>query len=97
MNDTIVPILIITGIMIMVYYLGTKQNTEVIYVTSEFDKRQYLVRNLEDKEEAAYLLGIVSERINILRTYLMKNINSYPDFSQYIRQFDSKIKNLILY
>ena len=42
------------------------------------------------------MLSIIHERIFILKDYLEKNIDKYPDFEEYIKQFCSKINGMVL-
>ncbi len=49
-------------LMILYMYLETR-SYEVIYTKSKIDNREYLVRNLKDKQEAADLLAKVREKL----------------------------------
>ncbi|AGC02036.1 putative metallopeptidase WLM [Acanthamoeba polyphaga moumouvirus] len=90
--------LLIVGILVvLIYYLGKKSKSEAIYVKSNADNKEYLVQNLENKEEAAYMLSIINKRINILKEYLQKNINKYPEYKPYIEQFCKRINGIVLY
>lgn len=72
MNELIsVIIIIILLLVIFLYY--EKQYSELTYVESTIDKRKYLVRNREDKLEAANLFAKINEKITILINALKKD------------------------
>ncbi|QGR54026.1 wlm domain-containing protein [Moumouvirus maliensis] len=93
----LLQLLVIGIVVILIYYLSKKSKSEAIYVKSSADNKEYLVQNLENKEEAAYILGIIKKRINILKEYLQKNINKYPEYKSYIEQFCKRINGIVLY
>lgn len=92
----------ITQIIILVLIVGlvvtfkTLSLSEATYLKSDLTNKEYLVQNLTRKEDASKILGMVEERINALKKYLNDNIKKYPDYSQYINQFCSRIGNLVL-
>jgi predicted metal-dependent hydrolase len=63
---------------------------------SDLNNIEYLVQNLEDKKEATDILSLVHKRIYMLKNYLEKNMDNYPEYKPYIKQFCLKINNLIL-
>lgn len=93
----IINIVIIIAIVILFYILKIKSKSEATYVKSDVTGKNYLVQNYPDKEEAAYVLGIIDKRIGILRNYLETHMDSYPEFKPYIKQFCSRIKHVTLY
>jgi predicted metal-dependent hydrolase len=54
-------------------------SNDVDYVESEFDNRQYLVRNLPDKSSAARLLSLIRARLMKLVDYMK---SKYPNDSR---------------
>ena len=102
-------IVVLLLLLIMLYYFDRSSKsdaiqeqpfspkTKAIYITSSLNNRKYLVQNLENKEDATYILSVVHERIMLFKNYLANNINQYPYFSQYIKQFCGRIKNLDIY
>ena len=97
MNKFIVlQILLVVLFVILIYYLNRISKSEAIYVKSNLDNKEYLVQNLENKDEAAYMLAIVKKKIFVLKDYLQKNIDKYPEYHEYIKQFCSRINNLVL-
>lgn len=63
-------------ILIIVYLIyKDKVNSEFIWVKSDRDGREYLVRNLPDKVEASNNLSIIREKLVQMVEYLMGN---YP-------------------
>ena len=71
----------------LIYYFSKLSKTEAVYVKSNLDNKEYLVQNLENKEEATYIFSIIHQRIFIMRDYLQKNINKYPEYKEYINNF----------
>lgn len=92
----ITQIILLILFIIIIYYFYKLSKTEATYVRSNLNNKEYLVLNLEDKEEASYILSVIHERIYILRDYLEKNIDKFPEFKEYIKQFSSGIKDLVL-
>lgn len=94
-------IVIVIAILIFLAYraFDTQEpfdRSNLVQVYSTIDGKRYLVQNLPDRQEAANIMAIVQERINILRNYLANNINYYPSFRLYILQFLNKIGSTIL-
>lgn len=83
-------LLLVIGIIIFI----KNQNSNVIYVTSELDQQQYLVRDLQDKQYASNMLAKIKQNIMTITNYLITNINKYPEYSSYIEQLNSRIKNV---
>lgn len=96
-NSAVLQIIIIVLLVIIIYYYYS-QNTRsnAIYQTSPSSNKEYLVQNLEGKEQAAEMLNEINRRIHVLNDYLMKNIDKYPEYRQYILQLNSKINNILL-
>ena len=68
-----VLIIVIILIIVLLFYLSFFLKNEAIYLKSDLDNKKYMVQNLEDREEAAHMLSVISERILILKEYLQKN------------------------
>lgn len=103
--DIISIIIIITFIIIFYKYLE-KKNYDVIMVKSNINNKEYLVRNVKDKQQAADLLAKLSIKleklINIIvklgpsqiyDTYLSENNNSDIK-DQIIKKLNDDIKRL---
>ena len=97
--DITLQILIVVLIMTLTYFLGKSSKSEAFYVMSDLNKKEYLVQNLEGKEEASYMLSVIHQRIFTLRDYLKNNanINENKNFKPYIEQFINRISNVSLY
>lgn len=89
-------ILITTIIIVILYYYYINTKSEASYILSNLDNKKYLVQNLENKEEAAYILSVINQRIKLLRDYLNENINKFPEYRDYINFFNLGIKKLVL-
>ena len=85
--------LLILLIVIIAVFIKV-QNTNVIYVKSDLDKQYYLVRDLNDKQQASNILAKIKQNILGLTEYLKQNIGKYPEYRDYIEQLASRIKNV---
>ena len=62
MNEITLTIIVI--ILVLVFFMHYESKySELTYVTSSIDKDQYLVRNREDKEEAADILATIKKNL----------------------------------
>jgi hypothetical protein len=66
-----------------------KEKYEMALVTSTVDTRQYLVRNLPDKNDAADRLARIRERILRLMKHLDQTYKDRPFVKQIIKNFDA--------
>lgn len=78
----IVNAIIVISLIIIIYKYFEKNSYDVVMVKSEINGKEYLVRNLEDKQEAANLLGALTTKlqnlVNIIETSGSENIyNKY--------------------
>ena len=64
---------IIFIILFTIFIYNENKNNEVIYVKSNIDNREYLVRNLSDKQMAADLLAKIRNKLVIMVTFLKNN------------------------
>ena len=65
MNDFVSLILLLVVATIFYIYLENKSQ-DVTYVKSTTDNREYLVRNLPDKQEASNILGTINIKMREL-------------------------------
>ena len=72
MNEIALTIIIIVLVLVLFMHYESKYS-ELTYVTSSIDKEQYLVRNREDKDEAADILATIKNLVTIVN-YLKKII-----------------------
>jgi len=72
----LISMLIIIAFCLLGYTHYEHLTNEVIYVKSEIDDNEYLVRNLEDKQKAANMLAILRTKLEKI-CKAMKN--KYPD------------------
>jgi len=63
-------------------------NNEVIYVKSTLDNNEYLVRNLEDKLDAANLMAQMKKRLLKLQTYLEEYHSDEKRVKRFIKKFN---------
>ncbi len=68
-------IIIVIFVVLLLLYVRQEYN-EVTYVKSALDNRQYLVRNIKDKQDAADLLAALNKDLQTLIDHMAK---SYPD------------------
>lgn len=86
----IIFIIILLGVLFMFFRLD---KGDVVYVKSEIDHKKYLVRDLEDKQQASNLLSSVWIDMNTVKDYLYNNITKYPEYKDYILQLNKRMKN----
>jgi hypothetical protein len=89
----IVVLIIIICLMAIMYKLSRNEAT---YIRSDLTNKEYLVQNLDGKEEATHMLAVINQRINLFKQYLKNNIDKYPEYRPYIQQFCDRSKNLVL-
>ena len=80
----------------MVYLFIETYRSEATYVASHIDNREYLVRNLEDKEDAANTLAKIRQDIFKLKNHLVQNADRYPEYRKYIDLFNRRIKDVVI-
>jgi len=69
----------------------------MVYVLSQTDNKYYLVRDVADKQNAANVLGQISNNIKTLSEYLykIKNNETYVEYIKYIDILHNKYKNIV--
>lgn len=83
---------------ITLFYLFMNANrSEAVYIKSELNNKEYFVQNTDDKEEAAYILSVIDNKITLFKDFLNKNGHLYPQYKPYIDQFNSRVKNMVIY
>jgi predicted metal-dependent hydrolase len=80
----IVTAIIIISLIIIIYKYFEKNSYDVVMVVSETNGKQYLVRNLPDKQEAANLLGNISIKLENL-VEIMKTSGYEVIYNKYIK------------
>jgi hypothetical protein len=67
--------IIITLVIIIISFLLKYESisSDLTYVTSSIDNRQYLVRNVSDKEDAANMLAKIRQNLERVVEYLKEN------------------------
>ncbi|VVU94695.1 hypothetical protein CPAV1605_420 [seawater metagenome] len=78
-------ILLIVLIFVTFVFFFLNKN-EVIYMKSEYDNQEYLVRNGDNKREAANLLSQLTDRLFKLKDFLEYNISKYPKYKNHIQR-----------
>lgn len=86
-------LLLLTIVVIYIKY----QNHDVTYVKSDIDGEYYLVRDLDDKQQASNLLARIKKSIIMLTNHLYSNKDTkYIEYQQYIVQLHYRIKNVVV-
>ena len=89
--------LIIIIFIISVFSIIKLEKHEVKYVKSNIDNKEYLVRDLPNKQDASDLLSSIKKNIMILVNYLYENKDAeYKDYKIYIEQLKKRIKNVVI-
>ena len=97
LNNLLVQILILASIIILFSFFKKINKNEAVYVKSDLNNKKYFVQNNDEKYNCAYILSIIDIKITTLKKYLSENIDKYPDFAIYIKQFCSRVNRLVLY
>ena len=87
MDDFISFFICIILITILYIHFENKQS-DVVYVKSKIDNRKYLVRNLNDKQEAADLLATIRRNLVRLTQELKKKNKNNVDVDRMINNFN---------
>lgn len=88
-------IFIICGIFVFFFKISYPDMT---YVKSDIDNLIYLVRNVEDKQQAANTLAKLRQNILILSDSLFANINKPENikYKEYIIRLHNKVRSIII-
>jgi hypothetical protein len=95
MKGTIIIIILI--FIISIIFILRLEKYNVKYIRSNIDNEEYLVRDLQDKQNASDLLSRMKRNILTFSDYLYKNRDEkYKEFRSYIEQLHTRIKNVII-
>ena len=86
MNDLIL-IVIVVVVLLSFFMHYESRYSELTYVESYIDGHSYLVRNKDDREDAANLLANMKKRMINLVKYLEKHNSSDPKVQRLINKF----------
>lgn len=75
-------------IVLSLFIYTESRNNEIIYVESSLDHRKYLVRNVDDKQEAADMLANMRDRLDKLINYMRMNYPNDDRAKRLIRKFN---------
>ena len=85
---------IITLLCFFIFVHYSSKNLDVTYVQSTVDGKEYLVRNLEDKQEAADVLARLRQKLTTTCEYMERKYTSghkrYVDVSRMCRRFNGE-------
>ena len=87
MDDFISFFICIILVAILYIHFENKQSN-VLYIKSKVDNRKYLVRNLDDKQEAADLLATIRKNLIKLTQELKKKNKNNVDIDRMINNFN---------
>lgn len=89
--------LIIIIFIVSVFAIIKLEKHEVKYIKSNVDDKEYLVRDLPDKQEAADLLGNLHKNMMTLVDHLYEHKDDkYKEFKSYIEQLKKRIKDVVI-
>jgi len=72
MNELATVVIVIVIVLSFFLHYESKYS-ELTYVKSNIDNRQYLVRNMDDKQEAADMLANIRKNLDSIVNYLKEN------------------------
>lgn len=73
--DDLIKFIFTFVILLSIYLYIDRKQSSLIYVKSNIDNRVYLVRNVEDKQNAANLMSSIRQKLDKLIVYL---VQKYP-------------------
>ena len=77
----------IVFIVITLFIFLESKNNDVVYVKSSIDNKNYLVRNLPDKEKAANMLAVTRKRLLDLCNLLEKKYKKNKAINRLVHNF----------
>lgn len=92
--DSFINVIITFVLLTVIYKYFENKSYDVVMHKSNIDNKDYLVRNLPDKQKAADTLANISKRLTILVKYINKKLDNTDEMYQnYVKQqFENKIK-----
>lgn len=91
--DLVMMFLLILIVIIIIYGYN---NDDVIYVRSDIDNNDYLVRDMPDKNIACNMLAKIRQNMIKINDNLMTNIEKYKEHAEYINNLNIKIKDSVI-
>lgn len=87
-------VIIFIILIILVFMAYTLKFTDAVYVTSQIDNREYLVRDLEDKQDASNMLSNIRNNLIQLVDNMHKNRNTknHTKYKKYINRMKNRMK-----
>lgn len=89
---------IIIFLVIIFFFSGYIVNfyNDVTYITSDINQKDYLVRDLKNSRQAANMLAMLSNKLELLVNHLNKNKDTeYKEYKEYIEQLDAKFNDIV--
>lgn len=74
--DELIKFIITFVVLLSIYLYIDRKQSSLIYIKSTIDNNVYLVRNVEDKQNAANLISSITQKLSKLTDYLVKK---YPN------------------
>ena len=92
--DSFINVIITFVLLTVIYKYFENRSYDVVMHKSNIDNKDYLVRNLPDKQKAADTLANISKRLTILVNYINKNLDNTDEmYENYVKQkFENSIK-----
>lgn len=82
--DIFIPFII----LYIVYVWTLKRTGDVVMVRSRLNAKEYLVRNLKDRQQAADTLASISEKLKRFVRYLQEKYPKHEGILRVLRRFD---------
>lgn len=86
--------ILILGLILTLLFIFIKKNLTLI--KSDIDEKYYFVQNKPNKKNASNLLADIKIKMDTLCTYLIDNIDKYPNYSHYILELYTKTRNTVI-
>ena len=89
-------ILLLVSIIVIFYIFTKSTKNNVLMVESSIDRQSYIVKNLDDCNEAADMLALIRINILKLRKYLIDNKIKFKKYNEYINLLDKRVDTVII-
>lgn len=86
--------ILILGLILILLFIFIRKNLTLI--KSDIDEKYYYVQNKPNKKNASNLLADIKIKMDTLCTYLIENIDKYPNYSHYILELYTKTRNTVI-
>lgn len=89
-DSTSIIIIVVIGFL-FVYFVRNVWHPGMVYEKSKMNQKYYLVRNRDDKEDAANVLAFLDKSLRVLVTRLQMNYRNNQDVQRLAKRFEHTV------